>query len=166
MKKALRILAAALALTAVFAFASCAEENTSANTEADKPAVSVTDTEKTADSTPDSANDTSSDSGSVVLPAVAGAWIEPNPMSSGLDELWVFEEDAKTFHLYQITKDTCKVQNTIDGTYELKENGEIVITMMGYPLTYTLSFEDNDTMVLSDHGTSSSYKRFVGTIIY
>ena len=97
-------------------------------------------------------------------PSVVGKWIAPDPMSSEFDELWVFEDDAKTFHLYQVTKDTYTVQNTIDGTYELKENGDIIVSMMGYPLTYQYHFDDVNTLVLEDHGTSGSYIRYNGEI--
>ena len=97
-------------------------------------------------------------------PSVVGKWIAPDPMSSEFDELWVFEDDAKTFHLYQVTKDTYTLQNTIDGTYELKENGDIIVSMMGYPLTYQYHFDDVNTLVLEDHGTSGSYIRYNGEI--
>ena len=97
-------------------------------------------------------------------PSVVGKWIAPDPMSSEFDELWVFEDDGSTFHLYQVTKSGYAVQNTIDGTYELKDGGELVVTMMGYALSYTMSFDDVNTLILEDHGTSATYIRYNGDI--
>ena len=97
-------------------------------------------------------------------PSVVGKWIAPDPMSTDFDELWVFEDDGTTFHLYQVTKNGYAVQNTIDGTYEIKEGGELVVSMMGYPLTYKMSFDNVNTLVLEDHGTSNTYTRYNGEI--
>ena len=96
-------------------------------------------------------------------PSIIGSWIAPDPINAEYDELWVFEPDAQTYHLYQVDKDY-KVNKSIDGTYKLGENNILEVTMMGYTLTYTYALSDANTLVLSDHGTDATYVRYTGEI--
>ena len=96
-------------------------------------------------------------------PSIIGNWIAPDPINAELTEIWVFESDSKTYHLYQLDKSN-NVINAIDGTYALRENDTLDVTMMGYTLTYTYSLTNANTMVLSDHGTDATYIRFTGEI--
>ena len=155
MKKLSLILALALILGMTsLTLASCTDKNTQ-----DTSAPSTQKEEESTDTT--AADSTSTEPAE---PTIVGAWLEPDPMSDEYNELWVFEDDGSTFHLYQITKDTATVKNTIDGTYEIKD-AQIIITMMGYPLTYDMTLNANE-LVLSDHGTSATYTRYTGSISF